>query len=783
MKRARLQSSTARARIAVVTLVVLIAAVLMPHRALAQAQFNVAPPTNDLVEYVGPERMRVLWIAAHPDDEDTNLIAWLARGRNVETAYMSLSRGDGGQNLIGNELGEALGVIRTEELLAARRIDGAHQYFGRAYDFGFSKTADETRKHWPQDSLLRDVITVMRSFQPHIVITTFSGTPRDGHGHHQISAIVARDAYKLAGDTVRFPGTPWTPLKFYRLARFSPEDRTLAINVGEYNPYLGLSYQEIAADSRSQHKSQGEGTLRRKGVVWDYLTREDSRVTAPPAKEETSIFAGLDTVGKFIVRDGRVHPPDRPTPVELEAVADRQALALGDSAKISLAIYNRGRVPVMIPAIRVNGQAQTVLPDSVYRWTQWYVGRVISQPWWLATPRNGDLFSPTISGISEDELEVRRGAHLSVFTSGSGLIYLSAPIVFHYVDRVRGDVQRPLIVAPGISITLDQAITMARTIGPFYQQLKTTLRSALSDSTPVTVTLSLPRGLSADSLARTILMAPGATRTLTFKVRGALPRGSYLIAATASAKGRSYQNGYIPIEYPHINPQRMYRPSTVSVNAVDVVLPTRLNVAYVPGVGDNVAPVLRQLGVPLTIVDPDEIPETDLSRFTAIVVGPRAYQASQTLQDNNEYLLTYVRNGGRLVVQYGQGEMQRPGITPYPITLQQRAERVTDENAPVTFTDPASPLLNSPNKITQADFEGWVQERATYMPTSFDSHYRTMLAMNDPGEQPNRAAILAAPYGRGTYIYVPLALFRQLPAGVSGGARIFANLLGGNTIK
>ncbi|MFL5508995.1 MAG: hypothetical protein ACJ79J_05310, partial [Gemmatimonadaceae bacterium] len=227
----------------------------------------------------------------------------------------------------------------------------------------------------------------------------------------------------------------------------------------------------------------------------------------------------------------------------------------------------------------------------------------------------------------------------------------------------------------------------------------------------------------------------------------------------------------------------IYRPSTIAITAADVTLPAKLNVGYVSGVGDNVAPVLQQLGVPVTIVQPEQIPGTDLSRFSAIVVGPRAYQASQTLIDNNEYLLSYVRNGGRMVVQYGQNEMQRPGIMPYPVTLQQRAERVTDENAPVTFTDPASPLLNSPNKISQADFNGWVQERATYMPSSFDPRYQSMLSMNDPREQPNRAAILAAPYGRGTYIYVPLALFRQLPAGVPGGARIFANLLGGNTIK
>ena len=732
--------------------------------------------------------MRVLWIAAHPDDEDTNLIAWLARGRSVNTAYMSLTRGDGGQNLIGNELGEALGVIRTEELLAARRIDGAHQFFGRGYDFGFSKTADETRKHWPQDSLLHDVITVMRAFKPQIVITTFSGTPRDGHGQHQISAIVARDAYNFAGDTIRFPvreyGAPWRPLKFYRLARFSPQDRTLSINVGEYDPYLGLSYQEIAADSRSQHKSQGEGTLRRKGVVWDYLMREDSHVPAPAAKEEQSIFAGLDTTARsYVVRDGRVAAPARPLPVELEAVADRQAVALGDSAKISLAIYNRSRTPISIPAIKDGGGVRVVMPDSAYRWTQWYVGSEITQPWWLATPRNGDLFSPKITGISEDEREIRKGAHIFVSSPEMGRQYLSAPIVFHYVDRVRGDVQRPLIVAPGVSITLDQSVAMARANGSYNEQLKVTLRSALGDSTPVTVTLGVPRGLSVDSMARTVVMAPGATSTLIFNLKGSLTRGTHEVTATASARGKSYRSGYVPIEYPHINPQRIYRPSTLSINAAEIVLPARLNVAYISGVGDNVAPVLQQIGVPLTIVDADDIPQTDLRKFTAIVVGPRAYQSSQTLQDNNEYLLSYVRNGGRLIVQYGQAEMMRPGIMPYPIQLRQPAERVTEENAPVTFTDPASPLLNAPNRITQDDFKGWVQERATYMPSNFDSHYRSMLAMSDPGEAPNRAAILAATYGRGTYIYVPLALFRQLPAGVAGGARIFVNLLGGNTIK
>ncbi|HJP86428.1 MAG TPA: PIG-L family deacetylase [Gemmatimonadaceae bacterium] len=763
-----------------VAIAALLAAFVVPSTAMRATAHPVDVAPADAVE-----RMRVLWIAAHPDDEDTNLIAWLARGRNVETAYMSLTRGDGGQNLIGNELGEALGVIRTEELLAARRIDGAHQYFGREYDFGFSKSAEETLRHWPRDSVLNDVMTVVRAFRPHIVITTFSGTPRDGHGHHQVSAIIAREVYDRAADTVRFPvsrfGEPWIPLKLYRLARFSPQDRTLAINVGEYNPYLGLSYQEIAADSRSQHKSQGEGTLRRKGVVWDYLMREDTRVPAPPAKEEKSIFAGLDTT-KLLVQDGRLSPPAPPPAVQFEAIADRRALADDEIAQVTLTVYNRSSSPITFRH-PMDGDTKegTVLPDSSFRWAERYEAGV-TQPWWLRFPRVGDLFNVKPERVTEEERDQTYWERAEITENGRKYT-LSTPVVYHYVDRVRGDVQQPLIVAPGISITLDEAVTMARAGAPLNQLLKATLRSAYVDSTPVVVRLTLPRGLAADSVSRTVTMAPGGTRTLTFRLRGNLPRGEQQITATASAKGKNFQRGYIPIDYPHINPQRIYRPSTLSINAVDVALPARLNVAYIQGVGDNVAPVLQQLGVPLTILDPDDIPQTDLSRFSAIVVGPRAYQANQTLIDNNEYLLGYVRNGGRMVVQYGQAEMQRPGIMPYPITLSQPAARVTDENAAVTFTDPQSPLLNAPNRITQADFNGWVQERSTYMPSTFDQHYRTLLSMSDPGEQANRAGILAAPYGRGTYIYVTLALFRQLPAGVAGGARIFANLLGGNTVR
>ncbi|HJP58506.1 MAG TPA: PIG-L family deacetylase, partial [Gemmatimonadaceae bacterium] len=514
-----------------VALAALAAVVVVPSSAMR------APPRPlEIAAADSVERMRVLWIGAHPDDEDTNLIAWLARGRNVETAYMSLTRGDGGQNLIGNELGEALGVIRTEELLAARRIDGAHQYFGREYDFGFSKSAEETLRHWPRDSVLNDVMTVVRAFRPHIMITTFSGTPRDGHGHHQVSAIIAREVYDRAADTVRFPvsrfGKPWIPLKLYRLARFSPQDRTLAINVGEYNPYLGLSYQEIAADSRSQHKSQGEGTLRRKGVVWDYLMREDSRVPAPPAKEEKSIFAGLDTT-KLLVQDGRVTPPALPPAVQFEAVADRQALADGEVAQATLTIYNRSSSPISFRH-PMDGEVKegTVLPDSSFRWTENYQAG-ITQPWWLRYPRMGDLFNVKSERVSEEERDQTYWERAQITENGR-MYTLSTPVVFHFVDRVRGDVQRPLIVAPGISIALDQAVTMARVGAPLNQLIKATLRSAYADSTPVTVRLVLPRGLAADSVSRSVTMAPGGTRTLTFRLSGILSRGVQQITATAT---------------------------------------------------------------------------------------------------------------------------------------------------------------------------------------------------------------------------------------------------------
>jgi LmbE family N-acetylglucosaminyl deacetylase len=727
------------------------------------------------------EAVRVLYLAAHPDDEDTQLITWLARSGRAEVAYLSLNRGDGGQNLIGNELGEALGIVRTEELLAARRVDGARQYFTRAYDFGFSKSAEETYSHWPKDSLLADVVKVVRAFMPHIIVTTFSGTPSDGHGQHQVSALLAGEAWNASSDTQRFSaaqfGPAWKPLKLYRFGRFSTGTPALNINVGEYNPSLGKSYYEIAAESRSQHKSQGFGTLQRKGVVLDSIRLVQSRV-GPVGPPEKSMFDGIPGAGvPGTARSASQLLHD--AAVAVEAIADRRVVAVGDSAVVRVSVYNRGRTPISIArAGSTNGQAGAVIaPDSALQWTTVMRGTAITQPWWLARPRTTDMFAVPIDGLSEQEREMRNWVSVPIdLGANGGIVEAHVPAVYRYADPVRGDVQRPVAVVPLVSVTLARPVELARANTALDRYFNITLRSASMKSLPVKVSLALPAGLSADSATRMVSVDSAGTRTLTFRVRGRLPAGNHVVEAKAEASGATFSTGYVPIDYEHISPERQYRPATVRISAIDVAIDPGLTVAYIPGAADNVAPALKQLGIPVTIVEASDVPTADLSRFHTVVVGPRAYEAHRELVDNNPYLLDYARRGGTLVVQYGQYEMTRPGVMPFPISINRPHDRVTDETAPIAIS--GSPIfLARPNRIGEADFSGWVQERSLYMPRTFDQHYESFLSMNDPGEPPNRGAILVTPYGNGLYVYTTLSFFRQLPAGVPGGARLFANLL------
>lgn len=880
----------------------LVAALLMAPR-LLEAQERGAAALGEEVRGLDVTT-RVLMIGAHPDDEDTQLLTWLARGRRVETAYLSLTRGDGGQNLIGNELGPALGVLRTQELLAARRVDGARQYFTRAYDFGFSKNAEETYRFWPRELLLQDVVTVVRAFRPHVIVAVFSGTPRDGHGHHQVSGQLAREAFDVAGDTLRIPRRltgdlgGWTPAKFYRAARFDPANATLRMNVGEFNPVLGRSYAEIAGESRSQHRSQAFGTLQPKGVRWDYVRLEASRVTSgDAATAEPSLFAGIDTTwhrfegldlppavraalsalpastarigaaldlreparavaplaghvrllrsahdslvsrrGTWWRRDTTARCPGVYVPtcgerlgdlaasltvaleraeralvlaagVAVEAVAPRGLVAAGDTLPVVIEVYNRGTVPIELHEAAVmsrsNNRAarqalgRTLLPDSASRDTLPLVALEAVESWWLPYGlvggggifNLGDNLNDTLrltSGwpgveqlvVGEDRARTH-WATVDLVIAGAPVRVEVPKIVHRYADPAQGEVRRPIASVPPVNILLPSAIEYAPAGRPIEREVRVALQSSTTRPRSLTVELRLPEGLRADSATRTVTLQPFQQASVAFKLRGTLAQGWTQIEAVASSDGQRFTRGFVPIEYAHIDPQQFYRPARTYLSVVDAALPRGVAVGYVPGVGDNVAPMLTQLGIPVTILDTASLATADLSRFTTIVVGPRAYEASDALVAANARIIEFARRGGTVVVQYGQYEMQRPGIMPHPISIARPHDRVTDERAPVRFLDPRHPLLRVPNAIDSADFAGWVQERALYMPRTFDPAYTPVLEMNDPDEPPNRGAILVAPVGRGTYVYTTLSFFRQLPVGVQGPARLFVNLLGG----
>ena len=834
-------------------------AILAPRASFAQDRGATA--LGDALAGL-PVSVRVLVIGAHPDDEDNRLLSWLAKGRHADVAYLSLTRGDGGQNLIGNELGEALGVIRTEELLAARRVDGAQQYFTRAYDFGFSKSATETFTHWPHDMLLTDVVTVVREFKPQIIIAVFSGTPRDGHGHHQVSGILAREAYDAAGDAAKFPASateglaPWTALKFYRTTSYwSGAGATFHYNAGEYSPLLGRSFAEIAGESRSQHQSQGQGGLQRKGYIAGSVKREDSRALSAPKDpmKERSIFDGIDTTYRRLrgevsaaqrprvdslatvlasigARCEPMHPEALVPALEhverlartlsrttsgdvdasfgalreeaaratamasglgIEATVPREALALGDSMIATVIVYNRDAVRLAIDSVTLSGSAISAAPaittsprapmreiarDSSGSWVFTVRGSALTAPWWLTPARTGDLFASPVS-TQTAESSAAGTAIARVYLAGGTVV--RAPLVMRVANPARGEEQRPLAVVPAISVTLDRAVGYARANAPLDRELRITLRSAYELPREVSVRLELPRGLEADTLTRRVWLAGmGTARAITFRVRGTLPPGRHTITAVAESSGQQFSTGYIAIRYDHIRPQTIVRSATMAIEAVDAQLPQGVSVAYVQGVGDNSASMLAELGVPVTVLDAHGLAGADLSRFTTVVIGPRAYEVDPSLAAQNSRLFDWVSNGGTMVVQYGQGEMAQPGMMPYPISLSSPAARVTDETSPITVFAPNDPLLNAPNRITDADWRGWVQDRALYMPSTIDPHYQTVIAMNDPGEPANPGGILRAPVGRGSYIYTTLAFFRQLPAGVPGAARLFVNLLG-----
>jgi LmbE family N-acetylglucosaminyl deacetylase len=777
---------------------------------------------------------RVLMIGAHPDDEDTELLTLLVRGEGAEAAYLSLNRGEGGQNLIGPELGMALGLLRTEELLAARRLDGARQYFTRAYDFGYSKSLDETWRHWPRDTILKDVVRIVRRFRPQVVVSVFSGTPRDGHGQHQAAGWAAREAFRAAGDSSRFPElareeglAPWTPLKLYRSTRFDSVATTLTLNGGELDRAAGRSFHQIAMAGRSLHRSQDMGRLQQLGA---------SRVPLALLEDRTGqggegLFSGIDTLGRAAGEIPRAADADPAAMLALrarwaaagvpaeqlahldraitgaagvvcDARSDDDRVVPGQRIAVTLECWNTGAGPHTVtaslragPALTLDGggtaplrlapgalvsrtDSVTVRPDAAP--TSPYFHLPVPEPaiydWTGAPPAvRGEPFGPPplVAAFVLD-----------------GAAATTREVSLRLNDQARGELRQPVSIVPRVDVDIDPGTELVPSGSRAPRRFTVTLTHGARDTTAGTVTLEVPAGWPPVRPQPFRLTREDERETFTFAVRppAAPAAGTVTLRAVARGVGGGrYDLGLVTVDYPHIRRRSYIRPAAAVLRVAPLVLPRLTRVGYVRGAADRVPEALLGVGVPVVPLDRATLERGDLGRFDAIVVGPRAYEIDSALVESNGRLLQYARDGGLVIVQYQQQVFFKGGFVPFPLTVGGPSpgpglppvshDRVTEEDAPVRILDPASPLVRTPNRIGQADWNGWVQERGLYFAHGWDPAYRPVLEMHDTGDTPLRGGLLAARVGRGTYVYTGLSFFRQLPAGVPGAFRLFANLL------
>jgi LmbE family N-acetylglucosaminyl deacetylase len=801
----------------------------------------------------------VLMIAAHPDDENTAALAYWARGRHLETAYLSCTRGEGGQNLLGSEQGDLLGVIRTQELLGARRIDGAQQFFTRAIDFGFTKTPEETFEKWGHEATLADIVWVIRRYQPDTIVLRFSGTPRDGHGQHQASAILGKEAFSAAADGTRFPEQlkyvePWQAKRLmWNASAFTPEqEKELAavkdrveFDTGTYDPLLGKSYGEIAGISRSEHRSQAMGSPERKGPSQNSLIPVGGDA---PTKD---LFDGIDTTWNRVPGGGAIrailgaasaafvpeHPESTIAPLlkvrpliaslaaqkniwgirklaELdeaialcsglwvEAVADRYAAVPGGKLKVTVSAINRSNFPESNVRVQLHGPGadRTVQLEGALDYNRTVstsvdltipAGTPNSQPFWLAVPH-----SLTRYGFQDQQL-VGRPDTLPVMTAtfdvtiGTQHIILTRPVQFRYVDRLRGELLRPLTVVPAVALNLMEPALV------FTNAQPRKLEVVLHANTPQAageLHIETDKGWKVEpAVVPFQLKSMGEEQQKTFTITpanfGPETGGPAHFRLYAMVGTEKIEAGVQAIDYEHIPPQTIFHPAEGLLRAAPLTILSK-NVGYVVGAGDEVPASLRQMGCNVTSLSENDLTAGDLSRFDAIVTGVRAYNIRADLRANEQRLLDYVSNGGTLIVQYNVPEdprFSRGGtptldhVGPYPLTI--GLDRVTVEESPVEFMNMQAPLLRAPNAITAKDFEGWIQERGLYFASQWDPRYQTVIATHDPGEKDLPGGMLYAKYGKGAYIFSSYSWFRELPAGVPGAYRIFANMLSAGKAK
>lgn len=767
----------------------------------------------------------VLYIAAHPDDENTRLLAYLAKEVKVRTGYLSLTRGDGGQNLIGNEQAELLGLIRTQELLAARRVDGAEQFFTRANDFGFSKTSEESFKIWGKEQILADVVWTIRKFRPDVIITRFPEDARAGHGHHSGSAILAHEAFSAAADPKRFPEQlkyvkVWQAKRIlWNTFNFGGNNTTAAdqlkIDVGQYNALLGKSYGEIAAISRTNHKSQGFGSTLQRGEALEYFSHTDGE----PAKR--SLFDGinikiedkaiLDLLAS-IQKDYKATAPAESLPqllklrkltkdktfnhqllddlilacagVWADANATENAYAISDSITVNYNVIYRANtsIPIKIAINNKNDDATQTLEPNKLTSVSYKIGSQandLTQPYWLTKEHPiGQYYIASQEDVGAPENTRRLAARAIVNIDGEKIVLLT-PITYKSTDPIRGEVYQNLVIAPPVTATMSDKAYLFN--GNTAQTVAVLLKSFRNNSSG-TVSPQLPKGWKSNPQAINFkLDRKGDEQLINFVITPGGETNSGQLVLQVNTDGQSNSKGLKTINYEHIPNITIFPEASARLEKIDLKIVGK-RIAYIDGAGDLVADALKQIGYEVTHLSTAQVLNSDLSVYDAIVTGVRLYNINNDAKTLQPKLLAYVQNGGTLVAQYNVNtNLKINNLGPYPFKLVNK--RVTDEQAPVKFIAPNHQVLNFPNKITEKDFEGWVQERGLYFATDIDPKYATILSMNDPGESPSDGSLLVADYGKGKFVYTSLVFFRELPAGVPGAYRLFANLLAPREVK
>ena len=788
------------------------------------------------------ETATVLYLAAHPDDENTEFIAYFARGRGYRTGYLSLTRGDGGQNELGPDFGEKLGVLRTQELLAARRIDGGRQFFSRAVDFGFSKTPEETLRFWGHDQVLADIVRVIRRFRPDVIVTRFPIPPGSGgHGHHTASAILAVEAFKLAGDPTAFPEqlaqglTPWQPKRIlwnvftWTRSTGGLTGPTIQLDIGGNDPVTGESFGTIANRSRGMHKTQGLGGFSARTATGPNV-QSFMLLAGEPATHD--LMDGVDLTWNRISGGAEIGPladdllakfdpknPAASVPALLTIRAKLAALSLDPlvadkraqldrilqaclGLSVQTTIAHADVVPGETFSLR---HTSTIQSDVPVRWlgTRYPgskpteaialspnqastressatlpIDASLSEPYWLREEPSEGLFTvndPSLIGVPENPPAFPVEQLFEV--GGQTLVVADEPVQV-IADLARGEIRRPLKIIAPVSLDWTHPLEL---FAPGATKTVTLELTAARAGVSGVLQLDAPAGWKLSPATREFRLGTVGERTpFSFSITAPAQPGRARISMRAAIGSRHYHRSHVELRYNHLPVQLLQTDAVLKTVALDVAVRAK-KIGYVPGAGDDVAACLRLLGCDVTELSAADFAPEKLRDFDAVVLGVRAFNENKSLAANLPTLLAYVENGGTVVAQYNRPNgLESRLLGPYPLSIQGNASqlRVTDETAPVTFLAPDHPAVMTPNKIAAADFTGWIQERGAYFPSSWDeAHYTVILAMSDPGEAPLKGSLLVAKYGRGYFVYTGLSFFRQLPAGVPGAYRLFANLI------